>query len=275
MQTWAEATGVDGWLCNATASGTDIIKRLGEQHIRSGLPIVYTSADSVFQIAAHETHFGLNRLYDICAITRKLLDPLRVGRVIARPFIGETADTFTRTANRHDYSLKPPEPHAMTLIRDAGLPVLGIGKICDIYAGSGITESVRTKSNREGMDVLGRSLSAFKKGLVFINLVEFDMLYGHRRDPAGYARCLAEFDVQFGGLLPMFTKDDVLMITADHGLDPTYKGTDHTREMVPILAYSPGRQGRDVGVRDGFADVGATACAWLGVQAPQNGVVLF
>ena len=271
MQRWAETVGVDGWLHNATASGTEIIKRFGELHVKTGLPIVYTSADSVFQIAAHEQHFGLQRLYDICATTRKMVDPLRIGRVIARPFIGESADTFVRTTNRHDYSLVPPEPHALTLIRDAGMPVVGIGKIGDIFASSGITTSIRTKSNQEGMDVLETSLETVEHGLVFVNLVEFDALYGHRRDPQGYARCLHEFDARLATLLPRLRATDLLILTADHGLDPTYKGTDHTREMVPVLAYTPGVPGRDLGIRPTFADVGATACAMLGAPPPPCG----
>ena len=271
MQQWAEAVGVDGWLHNATASGTEIIKRFGEMHIKSGLPIVYTSADSVFQIAAHEQQFGLQRLYDICAKTRAMVDPMRIGRVIARPFVGESADSFVRTTNRHDYSLVPPEPHALTLIRDAGMSVLGIGKIGDIFAGSGITTSIRTTSNQDGMDVLEKSLDTFAHGLVFVNLVEFDALYGHRRDPRGYARCLHEFDARLATLLPRLRPTDLLVLTADHGLDPTYKGTDHIREMVPVLAYTPGKPGSDLGVRPTFADVGATVCAALGAPSPPAG----
>ena len=196
MEKWQKEVGVDGWLYNKPASGTVIIEQLGEEHIRTGFPIVYTSADSVFQIAAHEEHFGLDRLYEICAKTRKMLDPMNVGRVIARPFIGESAKTFTRTANRHDYSLQPPEPNAITIIRDAGNPVFAIGKIFDIFAGSGITKTTRTKSNKEGMDILTAELDNFSEGFIFVNLVEMDMLYGHRRDPKGYANCLHEFDEQ-------------------------------------------------------------------------------
>ncbi len=271
MKRWADEVGVEGWLHNKPASGTVIIEQLGEEHIRTGLPIVYTSADSVFQIAAHEEHFGLERLYQICGKTRVMVDPMRMARVIARPFVGESSNEFKRTANRHDYSLRTPEPNALTLIRDAGNPVLGIGKIYDIFAGSGITKSMRAKSNREGMKVLGKSLDDFAGGLIFINLVEFDMLYGHRRDPEGYANCLREFDEQFADFLPKLTSDDLLMVTADHGLDPTYKGTDHTREMVPILVYSPGTASANLGIRTSFADIGATACAALGAPMPEHG----
>ena len=271
MQRWADETGVDGWLHNAPASGTEIIQRFGKLHITSGLPIVYTSGDSVFQIAAHEQHFGLQRLYDICARTRTMVDPLRIGRVIARPFVGEAAGSFVRTTNRHDYSLVPPEPHALTLIRDAGLIVAGIGKIWDIFAGSGVTSSTRTTSNENGMDVLDASLGQVGRGLIFINLVEFDALYGHRRDPAGDARCLEAFDRRLAALLPRLQPTDLLLITADHGLDPTFRGTDHTREMVPVLAFAPGRPGRPLGVRSSFADIGAAACAALGVPPPPHG----
>ncbi len=268
MEQWAQTVGVAGWLHNKTASGTEIIKRFGELHIATGLPIVYTSVDSVFQVAAHETHFGLQRLYDLCAATRVLLDPLRVARVIARPFIGETAASFARTANRHDYSLAPPEPHDLTRIRDASLPVLGIGKIHDIFAGSGITASLRTKSNAEGMSVLTEQLAAFPHGLIFVNLVEFDMIYGHRRDPLGYAHCLQEFDTQLAALLPHLRADDRLLLCADHGLDPTFPGTDHTRETIPVLLYAPALPARTLGLRATFADIGASACAALGVALP-------
>ena len=271
MKKWEKEVGVDGWLYNKPASGTVIIERFGEEHIKTGFPIVYTSADSVFQIAAHEDHFGLDRLYEICAKTRKMLDPMNVGRIIARPFIGESSKTFTRTANRHDYSLKTPEPNALTLIRDSGNPVFAIGKIFDIFAGSGITKTTRTKSNKEGMDILTTELDNFPEGLIFINLVEMDMLYGHRRDPAGYANCLHEFDIQLKPFMDKMKSDDLLLISADHGLDPTYKGTDHTREMVPIIAYSPSLKGNDLGTIDGFTCIGATACKALNSPKPPHG----
>jgi len=268
MEKWENEVGVDGWLYNKPASGTVVIEQYGEEHIRTGFPIVYTSADSVFQIAAHEEHFGLDRLYEICAKTRKMLDPMKVGRVIARPFIGESSKSFTRTANRHDYSLKTPEPNALTLIRDSGNPVLAIGKIFDIFAGSGITKTTRTKSNKEGMEILTAALDTSHKGLIFINLVEMDMLYGHRRDPAGYASCLHEFDVQLKPFMDKMKPDDLLLISADHGLDPTYKGTDHTREMVPIISYSPSLKGKNLGTISGFTYIGDTACKALNVLKP-------
>ncbi|MCX7847268.1 MAG: phosphopentomutase [bacterium] len=266
MEEWATFVGVEGWLHNGVASGTEIIARLGEAHVRTGLPIVYTSADSVFQIAAHEKYFGLERLYAICERTREFLNPHRVARVIARPFVGEDRTTFRRTGNRRDYSLSPPEPHALTQIRDGGYGVTGIGKIYDIFAGSGITRALRTHSNREGMEILGEELRTGRPGMYFVNLVDFDMLYGHRRDALGYARALSEFDEQLGEVLGVLDEGDVLIITADHGLDPTWHGTDHTRETVPFLVYHPGSEGIELGVREGFCDVGATACYALGVQ---------
>ncbi len=261
MNKWKKEVGVDGWLWNKPASGTEIIDRFGEEHLKTGLPIVYTSADSVFQIAAHENekYFGLDKLYKICEKTRKMLDSQRVGRVIARPFVGKSKNEFQRTSNRHDYSLKPQEPNFLTKIKKNGLHVLGIGKINDIFAGSGITESKRTISNKDGMNVIINKLKTFEKGLIFVNLVEFDMLYGHRRDAAGYANCLSEFDVLLATFLKKITKDDLLIITADHGLDPTYKGTDHTREMVPILTYSPSCNSKNLGTINGFDYVGKTA----------------
>lgn len=265
MERWAMEVGVDGWLHNNVASGTEIIARLGEAHIRTGLPIVYTSADSVFQIAAHEEHFGLERLYRICERTRELVNQLRVARVIARPFVGEDAGSFRRTANRRDYSLAPPEPNDLTRIRDAGYEVTGIGKIADIFAGSGITRSLRSHSNAEGMEILIGELKERRRGLWFVNLVDFDMIYGHRRDPAGYAQALEEFDRHLGKVLEMLDGRDVLILSADHGLDPTWRGTDHTRESVPLLVYRAGRTGEALGVRKGFCDVGATACQALGV----------
>lgn len=271
LQNWALEVGVEGWLGNKTASGTVIIKELGELHVKSGLPIVYTSADSVFQIAAHEKYFGLEKLYDICDKTRKMLDPIKVGRVIARPFIGENAGDFTRTSNRHDYSLKPFEPNMLTAIKAAGKTVQGVGKINDIFAGSGITDTVRTVSNQDGMDKLIECLEQVESGLIFVNLVEFDMIYGHRRNPQGYAKCLAEFDQRLAQLLPKLRPNDILMMTADHGLDPTYKGTDHTREMVPIISYSASLPVHNLGTRKTFADIAATTCKVLGVEYDMAG----
>lgn len=228
------------FLGNEAASGTEIIARLGEEHVRSGKPILYTSADSVMQIAAHESPdiFGLDRLLQLCAAARQLLDEkgIRIGRVIARPFIGSSADDFQRTPNRHDESLLPP-PTVLNRLEATGVTTIGVGKISDIFAGSGITESHPTKSNTDGMATLERLWAEPREEphLVFANLVDFDMLYGHRRDPEGYATALIEFDRWLGGFLGRFEPPDLLIITADHGNDPYHPGTDHTRERVPLL----------------------------------------
>lgn len=263
LRKWMKETGVTGYLCNRPISGTVVIKELGEEHLKTGFPIVYTSADSVFQIAAHEERFGLDRLYEVCRITRSLVDELNVGRVIARPFIGTQADDFTRTPRRRDYSMKPPEPNLLTLLSEKGLPFYAIGKIEDIYAKVGVTKAVHTVSNADGMKKLMEAIKEQKNGLIFANLVDFDMLYGHRRDPVGYAKCLEEFDELLGPMLLNLGRDDYLFISADHGLDPTYKGTDHTREMVPLLFYSPSLEAKDLGTRSTFADLGATVAKIL------------
>lgn len=232
-----------GFLGNEAASGTEIIARLGEEHVRTGKPILYTSADSVLQLAAHEDPdiFGLERLQQLCRDARAILDRrgLRIGRVISRPFVGTSAGDFKRTSNRHDYSLLPPET-VLNRLTDAGIPVHGVGKISDIFAASGITVSHPTKSNADGMATIDRLWDENVEGLIFANLVDFDTLYGHRRDPAGYADCLREFDAWLGGFLPKLKPDDLLIVTADHGNDPYAPGTDHTREQVPLLTvHSP------------------------------------
>jgi phosphopentomutase len=228
-----------GFLGNIASSGTEILKQLGTRHLRTGMPILYTSADSVMQIAAHEERFGLERLWAVCKTARKLLDQqgIRVGRVIARPFTGSTPETFTRTASRRDYSLKPGET-ALNRLQGSGVRTIGVGKISDIFAGSGISESHPTKSNAEGMAAIDRLWAEGREEnhFIFANLVDFDMLYGHRRDPEGYAACLREFDAWLGNFLPKVNPGDLLMITADHGNDPWHPGTDHTREQVPLLA---------------------------------------
>ena len=230
--------GKTSFIGNLAASGTEIISRLGEEHIRTGKPILYTSADSVLQIAAHEEHFGLGRLLELCHAARTILDEkgIRIGRVIARPFIGDNSSSFQRTSNRHDYSLKPL-PTILNRLQDAGIPTIGVGKISDIFAGSGISESHPTKSNSDGMMTIDRLWSENRDGFIFANLVDFDMLYGHRRDPEGYANCLREFDSWLGTFLPK-VGNDFLLITADHGNDPYHPGTDHTREQVPLLAMN-------------------------------------
>lgn len=245
---------------NIPASGTEIIERLGEEHMKTGALIVYTSADSVLQIAAHEEIVPLDELYQICEKAREmtLVDEYKVGRVIARPFIGEPGN-FERTTNRHDYALKPYDKTVMNVLKDAGLDVYAIGKIHDIYDGEGITHSVRTTSNMDGMDKLIEVIETDFTGLSFVNLVDFDALYGHRRDPEGYGKALEEFDERLPELLEKMRKDDLLIITADHGNDPVHHGTDHTREFVPLLVYSKQvNRGQELPIRKTFADVGAT-----------------
>lgn len=259
--------GLEGILGNKVASGTEIIKELGEEHLRTGLPIVYTSADSVFQVAAHEERFGLERLYEVCEVARELLQPPhRVGRVIARPFVGTNAADFKRTSNRRDYALEPPHM-LLDDVKEAGLAVLAVGKIGDIFSGHGITWGEHTKSNADGIRMIHDCLDRKEKGLIFANLVDFDMLYGHRRDVEGYSRALMEFDEALPGIMAKMGPRDVLVVTADHGNDPTYKGTDHTREYVPVLvAGELIRPGVDVGIRSTLADLGATVADLLGVS---------
>jgi phosphopentomutase len=252
-------TGVPGVLCNAPASGTEVIERLGAEHLRTGKPIVYTSADSVFQVAAHQEEFGLERLYELCRVARAILDPWGVGRVIARPFVGRPG-AFRRTYDRRDYSLPPPAETSLDRLGAAGVPVVGIGKIEDIFAGKGVPRSIHTEGNRDGMRAILECARELERGLVFANLVDFDMLYGHRRDAPGYRRALEEFDRDLRALEPHLRPADAVLVTADHGNDPTFTATtDHTREYVPILAYGPElRRGVDLGTRASFADVGAT-----------------
>ncbi len=258
---------------NKPASGTEIIKELGEEHVRTGKPIVYTSGDSVFQIATHEDVIPINELYRMCEIARKLLDgPNRVGRVIARPFAGEVGH-FVRTPRRHDYAVDPPKPMLMDVLVERGLPIFGIGKIHDIYNGRGLQNYVTTKSNSDGMEKLTAAVKERASGLIFCNLVDFDMLFGHRKDVEGFAESLEEFDVQLAAFLPQLKSSDLLMITADHGCDPDprWETTDHSREYVPILAYSPGSgAGVQLGVRDTLADMGQTIAENFGGRIPHG-----
>lgn len=247
---------------NVPASGTEIIERLGDEHCRTGRPILYTSADSVLQIAAHESVIPLEQLYAICQIARRHADAHRIGRVIARPFNG-TSGKYQRTANRHDYSFQPP-PTVLNAIANAEIPVVGIGKISDIFAGSGMSASHPTHSNAEGMTVIETEWAKMERGLLFANLVDFDMLFGHRRDPAGYARALEEFDAWLGEFLALIGNDDLVIITADHGNDPTFTGTDHTRERVPLWLLH-GSTPRNLGVRETYADVAATLTEYFGL----------
>ncbi len=249
------------FLGNFAASGTEIIAQLGAEHVASGRPILYTSADSVLQIAAHEDVFPLERLYALCHIARRHADRWRIGRVIARPFAGGE-EGFRRTAHRHDYSFQPPRT-VLNALADAGVPVRGVGKISDIFAGSGVTESHPTASNAEGLAAIARLWSAGAEGLIFANLVDFDMVFGHRRDVAGYAAAMEEFDRWLAGFLPQIGPDDLVIITADHGNDPTAPGTDHTRERVPVFVLPA--EPRLLGVRETFADVAATLTAFFGL----------
>lgn len=256
-----------GALCLTHASGTEVIEQFGEEHLRTGKPIIYTSADSVIQIAAHEEHFGLKRLYEVCAIARELSYPLNIGRVIARPFVGETASTFTRTGNRKDYSVLPPQPTLLDRLSAAGRDVCCIGKIGDIYAHSGTGREIKVS----GMDVLQSTtleqMPMLKSGgFLMVNFVNFDTDFGHRRDAAGYAHLLESFDLWLSKALSLIGPGDHLFITADHGNDPTYKGTDHTRERVPMLWYSPSHQATELGLRRTFADIGQSIASVLGID---------
>ena len=267
MDAFTRETGY-GYLGNEVASGTEIIERLGAEHIKTGKPIVYTSADSVFQIAAHEDVIPLEELYRICKITREkvCIGDYYVGRIIARPFVGELGH-FKRTANRHDYSRMPEKTLYWELLQQHNLQTIGVGKIGDIYAKVGISESYPTKSNAHGMNEAARLLGGpFKEGLMMINLVEFDSLYGHRRNVAGYKRALEDFDYQLGGFLDVLEAEYLLLITADHGNDPTWTGTDHTRELVPLLGYWKGlTKPIALGDRATLADVGQTILANFGL----------
>ena len=258
---------------NKPASGTEIIKELGEEHMRTGAPIVYTSGDSVFQIAAHEDVIPVPELYRICEIARKLLDgPNRVGRVIARPFTG-TPGNFRRTERRHDYAVEPPRPMLLDVLADQKVPVFGVGKIHDIYNGRGVEAYVTTKDNVDGMAKLNGALRTQEKGLIFANLVDFDMLYGHRKDVEGFARSLEEFDLLLGPFLTRLLPSDLLLITADHGCDPdpVNPTTDHSREYVPILAYTPRITfGRNLGTRSTLADMGQTVAENFGGTIPHG-----
>lgn len=251
-----------GVLGNRTASGTQIIQELGEEHIRTGQPIVYTSADSVFQIAADEASFGLDRLYEICRNSRIFCDELNIARVIARPFVRDGTG-FVRTRNRKDYAIDPPHPTLMDALRAAGVKVVGFGKVPSIYNYRGFDAQIKTTDNEDGMHQLAAALAVPETAFYFINLIDFDMLYGHRRDVIGFARALMAFDRQLTEFVRMLTPDDLVLVTADHGNDPTFSGTDHTREMVPVLAFQPGRPGKNLGVRTGFYHLAATIFEFL------------
>src|SRR5881227_2388067 len=252
-------TGVPGVLGNYAASGTEIIKELGEEHVRTGKPIVYTSADSVFQIAAHEQVIPLERLYGICETARDILrGEHEVGRVIARPFLGEPG-SFYRTENRHDYAVPPPRENLLPLLSENGLDVVSIGKIASIYDSQGVTQDLTAKNNDQSIEQTIRALHENTRGLIFANLVDFDMLYGHRRDTQGYARALEHFDARWPGIESAMHEDDLVMITADHGNDPTFRGTDHTREFAPLIVFGKrAKPGVNLGTRSSLADLGKT-----------------
>ncbi|MEO5987492.1 MAG: phosphopentomutase [Candidatus Eisenbacteria bacterium] len=272
LEPWSERVG-RGWLGNCAASGTEIIMRLGEQHQSTGRFIVYTSADSVFQIAAHESVVRLEELYEACRIARAMLTGVHaVGRVIARPFVGEPGH-YQRTANRRDFSLEPWEPTVMDRLREVGLPVITVGKVDDLFAGKGVSDAIHTKDNEEGAEVLLDLARKPGEGLVFANLVDFDTLFGHRNDPPGFARALERFDHALDQLLPRLRSDEMVWITADHGNDPTTPSTDHSREFTPLLLAGPRvRSGADLGTRATFADLGATLAELFSVTPPRHGL---
>ncbi len=260
--------GLPGVLGNRHASGTVILEDLGKQHIAQGKPIVYTSADSVFQIAAHEETFGLKRLYEVCELARRLLDAYKIGRVIARPFLGRKRGEFRRTGNRRDYATPPPRPTLLDKLKQAGHEVIAIGKVADIYAHRGLTQTIKANGNMNLFDAtLAATRTAPAGALVFTNFVDFDMLYGHRRDTAGYAAALEDFDRRLPELEAMLSPGDLLVITADHGCDPTWPGTEHTREHVPALFSGPDIHPGEIGRRETFADIGQTIAAHLGIAA--------
>jgi phosphopentomutase len=265
--------GIGGVLGNCHASGTEIIAQFGSRHLQTQWPICYTSADSVFQIAAHEAHFGLERLYALCEIARELLDPLRIGRVIARPFVTAEDGTFVRTANRRDYGVTPPPSTLLHRAADAGRDVVSVGKIGDLFCHESTGRELKGPDNHAVFDrMVEASARLGEGGLLMANFVDFDTLYGHRRDTAGYARALEDFDQRLPEFLQGLREDDVAIITGDHGCDPTWQGSDHTRECIPVLTFGPGVQRAPVGRRDTFADIGATITTHLHLPASAHGV---
>ena len=271
IEEFVRRAGIPGILGDCHASGMPILRELGEEHIRTGKPICYTSADSVFQIAAHEEHFGLERLYEICAIAAEIFHPMMIGRIIARPFIGESAAEFTRTINRKDLAIEPPEDTICDRVVAAGGRTLAVGKIGDIFAHRGITKLKKGKRDLELVDdLLDFIAEAVDGDFIFTNLVEFDSLYGHPRDVSGYARALEAFDARLPEITAALKVGDLLIITADHGNDPTWRGSDHTRERVPVLCVAPGLEDREIGLV-GMADIGETIAAHLGLKPGRHG----
>jgi len=268
-----QATGIQGYLGNCHASGTEIIKQLGMEHIKTGLPIFYTSADSVFQIACHEKYFGLDKLYQLCQQVRELLAPYNIARVIARPFIGESADTFSRTGNRKDYSLLPQSKTLLDICSENSGTVVAIGKIGDIYAHQGTNIEIKANGLAKLCDETIKAMQEHvaHKTIIMTNLVDFDMLYGHRRDIVGYKNALEEFDTRLAQIIANLTADDILILTADHGCDPTWHGSDHTREHIPFLLYHQGNS-KNLGIRNSYADIGQTVADFLGLPQLAYGV---
>ena len=260
-------------VCNQPASGTAVLDEYGEHQMKTGDVIVYTSADSVFQIAAHEEVISLDELYKMCEIARNIMmGEYAVARIIARPYIGAKAGEFVRTSNRRDYSLNPFEPTVLDNIKNSGLDVIGVGKIEDIFNGQGITEAIHTKDNMDGVDETIKYMNKENNGLIFTNLVDFDSKFGHRRDVEGYKAAIEEFDARIPEIISSMKEDDILIINADHGNDPTYKGTDHTREYIPLLVYGKNiEKGINLGIRKSFADIGATVADILNVEPLKNG----
>ena len=267
-----ERADLPGYLGNCHSSGTVIIEKLGDEHVRTGKPIFYTSADSVFQIAAHEEAFGLERLYELCEIARELVDEYRVGRVIARPFVGDAPENYTRTGNRRDLTTPPHAPTLLDKLVADGGDVISIGKIADIYAHRGVTKKIKATGNAALFDATLEALQgAPDRSIVFTNFVDFDMLYGHRRDVPGYAAALEYFDERLPELMDLMNDDDILVITADHGCDPTWRGTDHTREHIPVLVYGGGVRPGPLGRRETFADIGQSLAAYFGLEPMEYG----
>jgi phosphopentomutase len=269
-----ELTGVPGFLGNCHASGTTIINELGDEHVASGKPILYTSADSVLQIAVHEEHFGLERLYQVCEVAYELVKPYNIGRVIARPFVG-AGGNYKRTANRHDYAVPPPSATLLDHVKDAGGEVIALGKISDIFAGQGVTQLIKGPDNMALFDRLNEVAdTAPDNSLTFVNFVDFDMMFGHRRDLAGYSSALHELDARLPEFIAKMKDGDIAVITADHGCDPSWPGSDHTREHIPTLFFGPGIQARELPVAESFSDIGATLAKHLGVKPLSNGTPL-
>lgn len=273
LNEFMEKAGVEGVLGNKVASGTAIIEELGEEQLKTGYPIIYTSADSVFQIAAHEEVIGLDNLYRMCEVARKMLVGDKcVGRVIARPFVGTKADNFKRTSNRRDYALDPFGKTMLEYIKENGKHVAAVGKIEDIYNGKGITDAVHINGNMDGVDKTLEYMDSIEDGLIFTNLVDFDMLYGHRNDPKGYGKAIEDFDSRLEEIYSKLRDEDLLIITADHGCDPTTESTDHSREYIPILVYGKNvKEGINIGVRKSFTDIGKTILDYLEIDNSLNG----